>query len=99
MAKRSTPNSGGSQFFLVYANSQLSPEYTVFGTIAPEGLPVLDAIASKGHNGAFEAQAGGGRPNVPVPIKAVKVSWPGRGGGRFRAPRQQRLPAAGGFRI
>jgi peptidyl-prolyl cis-trans isomerase B (cyclophilin B) len=74
MAKRSTPNSGGSQFFLVYANSQLSPEYTVFGTIAPEGLPVLDAIASKGHNGAFEAQAGGGRPNVPVTINTVKVS-------------------------
>ena len=34
------PNTNGSQFFLVYKDSQLPPNYTVFGTI--------DAISSAG---------------------------------------------------
>ncbi|MSW65436.1 MAG: peptidylprolyl isomerase, partial [Actinobacteria bacterium] len=32
----------GSQFFLVYGDSQLDPAYTVFGTIDEAGLGVLD---------------------------------------------------------
>ena len=41
----------GSQFFLVYGDSQLPPNYTVVGTIDEPGLAVLDAIAGKGNDG------------------------------------------------
>lgn len=71
MAKTSAPNSGGSQFFMVYGDGQLPAEYTVFGSISPEGLVVLDNIARKGHDGSFDAQAGGGKPVEPVVIRAV----------------------------
>jgi peptidyl-prolyl cis-trans isomerase B (cyclophilin B) len=42
------PNTNGSQFFMVYRNSQLPPAYTVFGTIDAAGLATLDKIASAG---------------------------------------------------
>jgi peptidyl-prolyl cis-trans isomerase B (cyclophilin B) len=42
------PDTNGSQFFLVYANSALRPNYTIFGTIEPEGLATLDRIAAGG---------------------------------------------------
>ena len=38
----------GSQFFLVYGDSQLDPNYTVVGTIDEAGLAVLDTIAPAG---------------------------------------------------
>lgn len=41
------PNTNGSQFFLVYANSQLPPSYTPFGRIAT-GMDVLTNIAGAG---------------------------------------------------
>lgn len=41
------PGTNGSQFFLVYGDSQLPPDYTVFGTITA-GLESLDAIAAAG---------------------------------------------------
>ena len=39
------PGTNGSQFFLVYKDSQLPPQYTVFGTIQADGLATLDKIA------------------------------------------------------
>lgn len=48
MAKTPAPNSGGSQFFLVYKDSPLPPEYTVFGVIDEAGLATLDQVAAKG---------------------------------------------------
>ena len=42
------PDTNGSQFFLVYRDSALRPNYTVFGYIEPEGLTTLDAIAAGG---------------------------------------------------
>ena len=39
------PNTNGSQFFMVYKDSQLPPQYTVFGTIQADGLAILDKIA------------------------------------------------------
>jgi len=42
------PNTNGSQFFLVYKDSQLPPGYTVFGTIDETGLATLDKIAAAG---------------------------------------------------
>jgi peptidyl-prolyl cis-trans isomerase B (cyclophilin B) len=38
----------GSQFFLVYKDSQLPPNYTAFGTIDETGLATLDKIAAAG---------------------------------------------------
>ncbi|MBY0285825.1 MAG: peptidylprolyl isomerase [Mycobacteriaceae bacterium] len=42
------PGTNGSQFFLVYKDSQLPPGYTVFGTIDETGLATLDKIAAAG---------------------------------------------------
>ncbi|MCY7343452.1 MAG: peptidylprolyl isomerase [Pseudonocardia sp.] len=73
MAKTAAPDSGGSQFFMVYGDGQLPPEYTAFGSISPEGLQVVDAIAAAGHDGSFDAQAGGGAPVQPVTIQTATV--------------------------
>lgn len=43
----SGPNTNGSQFFLVYQDSPLPPNYSVWGQIT-EGLDVLDNVASAG---------------------------------------------------
>ncbi|CAM5357565.1 peptidylprolyl isomerase [Streptomyces tanashiensis] len=42
------PNTNGSQFFVVYGDSALRPNYTVFGTVGPDGLTTLDKIAAAG---------------------------------------------------
>ncbi|MFV1363674.1 peptidylprolyl isomerase [Mycolicibacterium elephantis] len=52
-------NTNGSQFFLVYQDSQLPPNYTVFGTIDETGLATLDKIAEAG-------VAGGGEDGPPA---------------------------------
>jgi serine/threonine protein kinase len=53
------PDTNGSQFFMVYRNSQLPPAYTVFGTIDATGLATLDKIAAAG-------VAGGGDDGTPA---------------------------------
>jgi peptidyl-prolyl cis-trans isomerase B (cyclophilin B) len=59
----------GSQFFLVYKDSRLPPEYTVFGTIDTAGLVTLDKIAGAGVvNGGQD-----GRPVTSVTITSVRV--------------------------
>jgi peptidyl-prolyl cis-trans isomerase B (cyclophilin B) len=42
------PNTNGSQFFLVFADSRLRPEYTVFGSVDRLGLKTLDKVAAAG---------------------------------------------------
>jgi len=74
MAKSSQPGSTGSQFFLVYGDSALPPEYSVVGRIATEGLGVLDRIGAGGDDGSN--QAGGGAPRIPVQIQRAVVSAP-----------------------
>jgi peptidyl-prolyl cis-trans isomerase B (cyclophilin B) len=61
------PNTNGSQFFMVYKDSQLPPEYTVFGTIQDDGLATLDKIAQAGVAGGGED----GKPATEVTIKSV----------------------------
>ncbi|MEV1290598.1 peptidylprolyl isomerase [Pseudonocardia sp. NPDC049635] len=69
MAKTAAPDSGGSQFFMIYGDAQLPPEYTVFGSIGEEGLRTLDAVARAG-----ESTGGGdGTPNTPVDIEGATV--------------------------
>jgi cyclophilin family peptidyl-prolyl cis-trans isomerase len=45
MAKTAEPNSGGSQFFMVYGETSLPPEYTLFGQLV-EVLDVLESIGA-----------------------------------------------------
>jgi peptidyl-prolyl cis-trans isomerase B (cyclophilin B) len=61
------PGTNGSQFFLVYKDSQLPPNYTVFGTIDETGLATLDKIAAAG-----TADGGqDGKPKDDVQIKSI----------------------------
>lgn len=73
MANTGQPDTGGSQFFMIYGDGQLPAQYTVFGSIGAPGLQVLDAIAKKGQDGSFDAQAGGGKPIEPVTIQTATV--------------------------
>lgn len=72
MAKTPAPDSAGSQFFLVYADSVLPPEYTVFGSIGEEGLATLDAIAAGGNDGSNGP--GDGAPLIPTTIGTATAS-------------------------
>lgn len=74
MANTGTPNSGGSQFFLVYGDAQLPPSYTVFATISTAGLEIIDKIARAGHDASLEPSPGGGKPNQPVTITSVDIA-------------------------
>jgi peptidyl-prolyl cis-trans isomerase B (cyclophilin B) len=58
----------GSQFFLVYKDSQLPPNYTPFGTIT-SGQDVLDTVANAG-----ATPAGDGKPNKAVTIRTATLS-------------------------
>ena len=42
------PDTNGSQFFVVYGDSALRPNYTIFGTVNAVGLSTLDRIAAGG---------------------------------------------------
>jgi len=74
MANTGAPNSGSSQFFLVYGTTFLSPDYTLFGTIAEPGLVVLDKIGAAGDDGSLEPSPGGGKPKLPTTITTVTVA-------------------------
>jgi peptidyl-prolyl cis-trans isomerase B (cyclophilin B) len=71
MAKSSEQASTGSQFFLVYGDSALPPEYTVVGRISTAGLAVLDKVAAGGDDNSNPA--GGGKPTIPVQITQAQV--------------------------
>ncbi|MEO9223006.1 MAG: peptidylprolyl isomerase, partial [Mycobacteriaceae bacterium] len=59
------------QFFLLYKNSPLPPDYTIFGTIDDPGLAVIEKVAAGGDDGSN--QAGGGAPKIAVNITTTKV--------------------------
>ncbi len=64
-------NTNGSQFFLVYADTPLPPQYTVFGHMDAAGIAVVAKIAADGQDGSNPA--GGGKPNNPAKILTVTV--------------------------
>ena len=68
----SGPNTNGSQFFMIYGDAQLPPQYTVFGSIDPAGLGVLDKVARAGDDGSNGE--GDGKPNTPVQIESASTS-------------------------
>jgi peptidyl-prolyl cis-trans isomerase B (cyclophilin B) len=63
------PGTNGSQFFLVYKDSQLPPNYTVFGTIDETGLATLDKIAAAGVEGGGQD----GPPATKVQVKTIQL--------------------------
>jgi len=68
------PDTNGSQFFLVYANSALRPNYSIFGTVKASGLAVLDKIAGGGVAPTPEEPAPvDGKPALPANIHKAKV--------------------------
>lgn len=64
------PDTNGSQFFLVYADTKLPPSYTVFGQMDEAGLAVVEAIAAKGAVGG----GGDGAPAEAVTISSISIS-------------------------
>ena len=73
MANTGTPGSTGSQFFICSEDTQLSPDYTVLGTITT-GLDIVRDVVKTGDDGAFEPQPGGGRPKKELAIKTMTVA-------------------------
>lgn len=65
------PETGGSQFFLVYGDSTLPPAYAVFGTVDAAGLATLDKIAAAGLIPTNSPEDGS--PKQPVTIESVTV--------------------------
>ncbi|MGH3624865.1 MAG: peptidylprolyl isomerase, partial [Sciscionella sp.] len=79
MANTGQPNSGGSQFFMVYGNSQLPPDYTIFGTIDSAGLSTLNNIVQAGITPGTEPNTGqpnpdDGKPKKPVTIEKATIA-------------------------
>jgi peptidyl-prolyl cis-trans isomerase B (cyclophilin B) len=62
------PGTNGSQFFLVYKNTKLQPNYTPFGTITA-GLNVIQKVAAAG----TDSKTGDGHPKEKVVIESVTV--------------------------
>ena len=65
------PNTNGSQFFIVYGETPLPPDYTVFGTVDDATVALVEDVAADGTDEAFGQ--GDGAPNTPVDITWVAV--------------------------
>ena len=66
------PDTNGSQFFLVWEDSSLSPDYTVFGKMDSASRDVVASMAGEGQDGSWGD--GTGRPNNPSEITKVTKS-------------------------
>ena len=72
MARTSDPNTNGSQFFIVYKDTQLPTDgggYSIFGKVT-KGLDVINAIAKAG----VEGGATDGKPAQAVTIESVQIA-------------------------
>ncbi len=69
MANTGRPNTAGSQFFIVWEDSQLSPDYAVFGTVDEGGLAVVQGIAAQGVD-----ETDGTSPIAEAVISSVTLS-------------------------
>jgi len=63
-------DTNGSQFFIVYRNSTLSPNYTPFGKVV-KGLGIIQNVAKAGSNNANGT--GDGSPKEKVEIESVTI--------------------------
>jgi peptidyl-prolyl cis-trans isomerase B (cyclophilin B) len=62
------PSTNGSQFFLVYRDTRLPPNYPIFGTLTG-GLDVVRHVAAAGSD-----PTGDGRPKTPVTLGSARVT-------------------------
>ena len=69
MANTGQPDTGGSQFFIVYRDTPLPPTYTVFGQVDAAGVKAVQKMAKQGTDNAFGQ--GDGHPKVAVTIDTV----------------------------
>jgi peptidyl-prolyl cis-trans isomerase B (cyclophilin B) len=69
MANTGQPDSGGSQFFVVYADTQLPPAYTVFGQLDKASIETVSKVAEQGTT----TPTGDGPPKQKVQIESVTV--------------------------
>ena len=71
MAKTQAPGSTGSQFFIVYGDTQLDPSYTVLGTVT-KGMEVVDQVAKAGVDDSNGP--GDGHPKKEIVIKTLTMA-------------------------
>ena len=64
----SGPGTNGSQFFLVYKDTQLDPNYTPFGTIT-KGLDIIEKVAAAG-----ATPDGDGKPKMAIKILTARAT-------------------------
>jgi peptidyl-prolyl cis-trans isomerase B (cyclophilin B) len=70
MANTGQPHTGGSQFFLVYKDTKLPPQYTPFGTMDSTGLSVVKKVAQAGVSGGGTD----GAPKTAVTVTKAAVA-------------------------
>jgi peptidyl-prolyl cis-trans isomerase B (cyclophilin B) len=70
MANSGSSTTNGSQFFMVFKDSTLAPDYTPFGTITA-GLDILQKVANAGTSCSYSS--GGGTPKEKVIINSVTI--------------------------
>jgi peptidyl-prolyl cis-trans isomerase B (cyclophilin B) len=73
MANSGSPDSNGSQFFVVYKDVQLQPDYTILGRVS-KGLDVVEKATAAGDDQAYANSAGGGHPKNDVLLQTVTAS-------------------------
>lgn len=71
MARTQAPHSGGSQFFMVFGNTNLTPDYTIFGHLDAAAVKTLQKVAA---NGVMNpAGDGSGEPKTTVTFSSITV--------------------------
>jgi peptidyl-prolyl cis-trans isomerase B (cyclophilin B) len=63
-------DANGSQFYILYQDSPLPPNYTLFGQVTA-GLDIVKQVAAAGDDGAFANQGGGGHPKKEITIQTL----------------------------
>jgi peptidyl-prolyl cis-trans isomerase B (cyclophilin B) len=66
-------DTNGSQFFIVYKDSPLPPNYTIFGTVT-QGLDVVEKIAAGGAVDDSGKAIADGKPKTPVTLKTLTLT-------------------------
>jgi peptidyl-prolyl cis-trans isomerase B (cyclophilin B) len=91
----SSPDTNGSQFFIVYKDTAFDPNYSVIGTVS-SGLDVVDKIAAAGAVDSSGKAASDGTPKTAVTIQTLAVAKPSSA---TPTPAGSGSPSAGGSAI
>jgi peptidyl-prolyl cis-trans isomerase B (cyclophilin B) len=76
MSNTGESNTNGSQFFFVYAPTDLPGYYSLFGHVTG-GLDLINEVAAAGDDGAFASGAGGGHLKRPFTFNTVQAHTAG----------------------